>query len=211
MEPEALHQQQCRTRWLPGQEADRPIWRTPPRSWCSARTSRCREAIWSICASHCPRTARVSCCGCRRPVPGHPPGSVEVADERMMVGYVRRLAERDTVPDLDFASWMQVLRRAHAISLACARGPVAASGGRSAGADGTDLWARRERGATPRPRLVRAGGRIPVGGRRAQPDHRRCPWRGGRILAGNGCHTLYQAAVAAAAAVGRADRRDAGA
>jgi hypothetical protein len=49
--------------------------------------------------------------------PGHPPGSVEVADERMMVGYVRRLAERDTVPDLDYESWMQVLRRAHAIFL----------------------------------------------------------------------------------------------
>jgi hypothetical protein len=49
--------------------------------------------------------------------PGHPPGSVEVADERMMVGYVRRLAERKTVPDLDFESWMQVLRRAHAIAL----------------------------------------------------------------------------------------------
>jgi hypothetical protein len=47
--------------------------------------------------------------------PGHPPGSVEVADERMMVGYVRRLAARETVPDLDFESWMQVLRRAHAI------------------------------------------------------------------------------------------------
>lgn len=46
---------------------------------------------------------------------GHPPGSVEVADERMMVGYVRRLAERDSVPDLDFESWMQVLRRAHAM------------------------------------------------------------------------------------------------
>ena len=49
--------------------------------------------------------------------PGHPPGSVEVADERMMVGYVRRLAERDTVPDLDYESWMQVLRRAHTIFL----------------------------------------------------------------------------------------------
>lgn len=49
--------------------------------------------------------------------PGHPPGSVQVTDERMMVGYVRRLAKRDTVPDLDFGSWMQVLRRAHAISL----------------------------------------------------------------------------------------------
>ena len=48
--------------------------------------------------------------------PGHPPGSVDVADERMMVGYVRRLAERDGVPDLDFGSWLQVLRRAHAIA-----------------------------------------------------------------------------------------------
>jgi hypothetical protein len=48
--------------------------------------------------------------------PGHPPGSVEVADERMMVGYVRRLAKRNTVPDLDFGSWMRVLRRAYTIS-----------------------------------------------------------------------------------------------
>lgn len=48
--------------------------------------------------------------------PGHPPGSVEVADERMMVGYVRRLAERLTVPNLDYESWIQVLRRAHAIA-----------------------------------------------------------------------------------------------
>jgi hypothetical protein len=49
--------------------------------------------------------------------PGHPPGSVDVVDERMMVGYVRRLAERDRVPNLDFGSWMQVLRRAHVIAL----------------------------------------------------------------------------------------------
>ena len=47
--------------------------------------------------------------------PGHPPGSVDVVDDRMMAGYVRRLAERDTVPNLDYGSWMQVLRRAHAI------------------------------------------------------------------------------------------------
>jgi hypothetical protein len=47
--------------------------------------------------------------------PGHPPGSVEVADERMMVGYVRRLAEREAVQNLDCESWMQVLRRAYAI------------------------------------------------------------------------------------------------
>ena len=48
--------------------------------------------------------------------PGHPPGSVEVADERMMVGYVRRLANRKDVPDLDAASWLAMLHRAHAIS-----------------------------------------------------------------------------------------------
>ena len=46
---------------------------------------------------------------------GHPPGTVEVADDRMMVGYVRRLAERESVPDLDFDSWMRMLRRAHAL------------------------------------------------------------------------------------------------
>lgn len=44
--------------------------------------------------------------------PGHAPGSVDVVDSRMMTGYVRRLADRDAVPELDFESWMQVLRRA---------------------------------------------------------------------------------------------------
>jgi hypothetical protein len=48
--------------------------------------------------------------------PGHPPGSVDVADERMMVGYVRRLARRHDVPDLDVASWLPVLRRARAVA-----------------------------------------------------------------------------------------------
>ena len=60
-------------------------------------------------------------------LPGHPPGSVEVADERMMVGYVRRLAERETVPDLDFAPWMQMLRRAWAISLQACDGRLVRS------------------------------------------------------------------------------------
>jgi hypothetical protein len=60
-------------------------------------------------------------------MPGHPPGSVEVADERMMVGYVRRLAGRDTVPDLDFVSWMQVLRRARAIFLHAGEGRLRAA------------------------------------------------------------------------------------
>ncbi|MDR3534639.1 MAG: hypothetical protein P4L90_29255 [Rhodopila sp.] len=59
--------------------------------------------------------------------PGHPPGSVEVADERMMVGYVRRLAERDNVPDLDFESWMQVLRRAYTVSLRAREGRLVRS------------------------------------------------------------------------------------
>jgi hypothetical protein len=45
---------------------------------------------------------------------GHPPGTIEVVDERLMVGYVRRLARRDHVPDLDAESWLQVLRAAHA-------------------------------------------------------------------------------------------------
>lgn len=48
--------------------------------------------------------------------PGHPPGSVTLVDERLMVGYVRRLASRETVPDLDVNSWMAVLRRAYRLS-----------------------------------------------------------------------------------------------
>lgn len=44
--------------------------------------------------------------------PGHPPGSVEVIDHRFMVGFVRRLALRNNVPDYDHSSWMSVLRRA---------------------------------------------------------------------------------------------------
>lgn len=57
--------------------------------------------------------------------PGHPPGSVDVVDDRMMAGYVRRLAERDTVPNLDYGSWMQVLRRAHAIFAQAGEGRLA--------------------------------------------------------------------------------------
>ncbi len=48
--------------------------------------------------------------------PGHPPGSVEMVDDRLLVGYVRRLARRETVPDLDLESWLAVLRRAYAMS-----------------------------------------------------------------------------------------------
>lgn len=48
--------------------------------------------------------------------PGHPPGTVVVVDERLMVGYIRRLAERENVPDLDLDSWLSVLRRAWQIA-----------------------------------------------------------------------------------------------
>ncbi len=44
--------------------------------------------------------------------PDHPPGSVDVIDQRLMVGYVPRLASRDNVPDFDLVPWMTVLRRA---------------------------------------------------------------------------------------------------
>ena len=47
--------------------------------------------------------------------PGHPPGSVDVIDRTFMVGYVKRLALRASVPDLDVESWMTVLRRAWAL------------------------------------------------------------------------------------------------
>src|ERR1700761_4068256 len=45
--------------------------------------------------------------------PGHPPGSVVVADDTLMVGYVSRLASREDVPDLDLGSWLTMLRRAY--------------------------------------------------------------------------------------------------
>jgi hypothetical protein len=47
--------------------------------------------------------------------PGHPPGTVEQVDARLMTGYVQRLADRETVPDLDLASWLGTLRRAYAM------------------------------------------------------------------------------------------------
>jgi hypothetical protein len=46
--------------------------------------------------------------------PGHPPGTVVVADDRLMIGYVTRLAARGSVPELDVRSWLAMLRNAHA-------------------------------------------------------------------------------------------------
>jgi hypothetical protein len=48
--------------------------------------------------------------------PGHPPNTVVKVDDRLMVGFVRRLALRERVPDLDLASWLTVLRKAYALS-----------------------------------------------------------------------------------------------
>ena len=43
--------------------------------------------------------------------PGHPPGSVDVIDRSFMVGYVKWLAPRNNVPNLDTETWLTVLRR----------------------------------------------------------------------------------------------------
>jgi hypothetical protein len=47
--------------------------------------------------------------------PGHPPGTVSVVDDTLIIGYVTRLAPRAHAPDLDLQSWMTMLRNAHAI------------------------------------------------------------------------------------------------
>ena len=47
--------------------------------------------------------------------PGHQPGTVDRIEDRLMTGYVRRLASRENAPDLDLASWLVTLRRAHAL------------------------------------------------------------------------------------------------
>jgi hypothetical protein len=47
--------------------------------------------------------------------PGFPPGTVVVADDRLMIGYVTRLAPRGNVPELDVRSWLAMLRNAHAL------------------------------------------------------------------------------------------------
>lgn len=46
--------------------------------------------------------------------PGHPAGDVVAVDDRLLIGYVSRLARRDNVPDLDVRSWLAMLRNAYA-------------------------------------------------------------------------------------------------
>lgn len=45
--------------------------------------------------------------------PGHPPGTVEVADERLLLGYVRWLSPVGGSHEIDHASWLSVCRSAH--------------------------------------------------------------------------------------------------
>jgi hypothetical protein len=42
----------------------------------------------------------------------HPADTVELLDERLMVGYLGRLAPRQALYDVDYASWMAICRRA---------------------------------------------------------------------------------------------------
>jgi len=85
----------------------------------------------------------------REASPGHPPGTVEVADERLMVGYVRRLAAREDVPDLDLASWLMVLRRAYALSLLPGADRFAAARASARGLARTELTFGFEGNARP--------------------------------------------------------------
>jgi hypothetical protein len=57
--------------------------------------------------------------------PGHPPNTVVKVDDRLMVGFVRQLAPRNQVPDLDVESWMAMLRKAYAMSIGAAPDPTA--------------------------------------------------------------------------------------
>ena len=114
MTPEALHRQQCRTvRFL----AEKLI--TDLRHPAKILVFRQNEPL--LASDLADLRIALSAYGpstllwVQEACPGHPPGTVQVADERMMVGYVRRLADRECVPDLDFTSWMRMLRRAHVV------------------------------------------------------------------------------------------------
>lgn len=45
---------------------------------------------------------------------GHPAGSVDVIDDRLMIGYVSRLAPRNDAHHFDMSSWLTMLRQAYA-------------------------------------------------------------------------------------------------
>ncbi|WP_428483362.1 hypothetical protein [Rhodopila sp.] len=124
MEPVALHRQQCRTiGFLAGKlvgdlEAPSKILvfrQNEPLSAADLVDLRIALSVYGPSVLLWVQEAR----------PGHPPGTVDVADERLLVGYVRRLADRDDVPDLDMESWLAMLRNAHGLWRRAQAGGVA--------------------------------------------------------------------------------------
>jgi hypothetical protein len=112
--PEALHTQQCRTAGFLAEKLINDL-EAPSKilvfrqnePLLASDLSDLRVAL----AAYGPNTLLWVQEAC----PGHPPGSVSVADGRMIIGYVNRLASREDVPNLHFESWIAVLRKAHAI------------------------------------------------------------------------------------------------
>jgi hypothetical protein len=125
MDPDALHRQQCRTIGFLAAKLIQDL--ENPSKILVFRQNEALSAADLVdlrlaLSAYGPTTLLWVQQAC----PGHPPGSVEVADAHMMVGYVPRLAERSSVPDLDFASWMRVLRRASAIASQAREGRLVA-------------------------------------------------------------------------------------
>jgi hypothetical protein len=116
MTPEAVHQQQCQTVGLLARKLIADLER-PTR----ILVFRQNEPV--LAGDLIDLRLALSALGpgillwVREACPGHPPGTLDMADERLMVGYVRRLAPRDDVPNLDLESWLAVLRRAYEQSL----------------------------------------------------------------------------------------------
>ncbi|HEY1935609.1 MAG TPA: hypothetical protein VGG99_26675 [Acetobacteraceae bacterium] len=48
-------------------------------------------------------------------MPGHLPGTAELADDRLLLGYVRWLAPRENAHQIDHPSWLSLCRQAHAL------------------------------------------------------------------------------------------------
>jgi hypothetical protein len=140
MQPEALHQQQCRTVGFLARKLIDDL--ENPTKILVFRQNEPLSAGDLV-------DLRVALSGygpgvllwVREACPGHPPGTVEMADERLLVGYVRRLAERDSVPDLDLESWLVVLRKAYAIVRQVSVAPARPAR--------TELWFGEEGDAVP--------------------------------------------------------------
>jgi hypothetical protein len=80
--------------------------------------------------------------------PGHPPGSVVRIDDRLIVGYVTRLALRENVPDLDVGSWLGMLRQAYAIHTGQAVAPFRVAANRALSSHSARVGTRRAIRAT---------------------------------------------------------------